>query len=99
MLRDEYQSSGYNLRRLTRDQTNKQIGGLSKLRHGQLGITKFIWRTVADERVRAEHAGYDGQTYEWSQAPEGGPGAPILCRCNAEPAIGLADRERLGARR
>ena len=98
MLRDEYKSSGYNLRRLTRDQTNKQVGGLSRLRHGQLGITRFIWRSVQDQRVRAEHAGYSGQTYEWAQAPEGGPGAPIQCRCTAEPALGKADLNRLGAK-
>ena len=98
MLRDEYKSSGYNLRRLTRDQTNKQVGGLSRLRHGQLGITRFIWRSVQDGRVRAEHAGYNGQTYEWARAPEGGPGSPIQCRCTAEPAMGKADLNRLGAR-
>ena len=98
MLRDEYQSSGYNLRRLTRDQTNKQVGGLSRLRHGQLGITRFTWRSSQDERVRSTHAGYDGVTYEWAKAPEGGPGAPIQCRCTAEPALGKADLDRLGAR-
>ena len=98
MLRDEYQSSGWNLRRLTRDQTNKEVGGLSRLRHGQLGITRFIWRSSGDERVRPAHAGYNGQTYEWAQAPEGGPGAPILCRCTPEAALGMADLQRLGAR-
>ena len=98
MLRDEYRSSGYNLRRLTRDQTNKQVGGLSRLRHGQLGISRFIWRTVGDERVRSSHAGYDGAAYEWARAPEGGPGAPIQCRCIAEPSLTQTDMQRLGAR-
>ena len=98
MLRDEYRSSGYNLRRLTRDQTNKQVGGLSRLRQGQLGISRFIWRSVQDQRVRSSHADFDGQTYDWAQAPEGGPGMPIQCRCTAEPALGKADLNRLGAR-
>ena len=54
MLSEQYGSAGYNLRRLTRDQTNKQVGGLSRLRHSQLGITRFVWRDVQDERERAE---------------------------------------------
>ena len=33
LLKREYKSSGYNLRRLTRDQTNKTIGGLTRIRH------------------------------------------------------------------
>ena len=37
-LRDEYGSTGYNLRRLTRDQTQKTIAGLTEIRHSQLGI-------------------------------------------------------------
>ena len=98
MLRDEYQSSGYNLRRLTRDQTNKQVGGLSRLRHNQLGIAQFIWRSVQDQRVRTSHADYDGQTYEWANAPESGPGMPVQCRCTAEPSLGKADLDRLGAK-
>ena len=100
MLRDEYQSSGYNLRRLTRDQTNKQVGGLSKLRHNQLGITRFIWRSVQDQRVRAECRQDNGNTYEWSKgSPIDGatPGTRVQDRCTAEPSLGPADLDRLGA--
>ena len=69
MLRDEYKSSGYNLRRITRDQTNKMTGQLNQIRQGQLGIKEFIWQTVKDERVRDEHVERDGVTYSWSSPP------------------------------
>ena len=101
MFRDEYQSSGYNLRRLTRDQTNKQVGGLSRLRHGQLGITRFIWRDVQDEREREECRQDGGNTYEWAKgSPIDGatPGQRVQCRCASEPALTQSDLNRLGAR-
>jgi len=52
-----------------------------------MGVEKFIWRTANDERVRPEHSARDGNTYTWANAPEGGPGAPINCRCFAEPVF------------
>ena len=80
MLNKEYNSSGYNLRRLTRDQTNKAVGGLTEIRHGQLGLQKYVWRNVSDEKVRESHREYGGQTFDWNKPPEeGNPGWPIQC--------------------
>ena len=89
MLRKEYQSSGYNLRRLTRDQTSKTIGGLTEKRHQQLGISRYVWRTSQDERVRASHEANNGRTFEWANPPAGTghPSSDVQCRCNAEPLI------------
>ena len=101
LFRDEYRSAGYNLRRLTRDQANKMVGGLSELRHGQLGISRFTWRDVADERVRRECRQDSGNVYEWAKgSPRDGakPGSRVQCRCTAEPKIDQADLERLGGR-
>ena len=47
---EEFRASGYNLRRLTRDQTTKAIGQLTGIRHRQIGIEEYIWRTSQDER-------------------------------------------------
>ena len=41
VLAQEFQSSGYNLRRLTRDQTQKQISNLTQARHRQMGIVEY----------------------------------------------------------
>ena len=96
MFRDEYQSQGYNLRRITRDQTTKTIGNLTEIRQRQLGIDGYKWQTSEDERVRASHRALNGQFFRWDSPPsEGHPGADIQCRCVAIPAVTAADRKRL----
>lgn len=87
-LRREYGSTGYNLRRLTRDQTNKTIGGLSKIRQTKAGIDSYRWLTAGDERVRASHAALDEDVFRWDSPPSiGHPGDPIQCRCVPQPVI------------
>ena len=101
LFRDEYQSSGYNLRRIVRDQTSKTVSGLSEIRHRQLGIEEFIWRDSDDERVRPECHDDDGNTYRWSEgSPQDGakPGSRVLCRCYAEAVILPSKVESWGGR-
>lgn len=89
VLRDEFGSSGYNLRRLTRDQNNKLVGNLSEIRQRQVGVTRYRWRTVSDERVRDEHRDNNGRVFEWTNPPPltGHPGQDIQCRCVALPVV------------
>ena len=89
LLRAEYRSEGYNLRRITRDQTNKTIGQLTEIRQRQVGVTRYTWRTSQDERVRTSHASKNGLTFEWGRPPAdtGHPGADIQCRCVALPIV------------
>ena len=92
LLRREYGSSGYNLRRLTRDQTSKAIGQLTQSRHRQIGIEEYIWRTVRDERVRQSHASLEGTRQRYDSPPAvGNPGDDIQCRCVAQPVIAALD--------
>lgn len=75
---------------IARDQVNKFNGELNRVRQQALGIRTYTWRDSNDERVRETHEEFDGNTYSWSgknQAPEGPPGFPIQCRCNADPDI------------
>lgn len=74
---------------IARDQVGKFYGNVQKQRQQAIGVTEFIWRTVADERVRDTHAALDGQQFKWSTgaAGEGIPGEPINCRCYAEPVL------------
>jgi SPP1 gp7 family putative phage head morphogenesis protein len=75
-------------RLIARDQVNKLNGQLTELRQSELGITRYVWRTVNDERVRESHAALDGKIFSWSEPPaEGNPGEPIQCRCYAEPVL------------
>lgn len=76
---------------IARDQVGKFNGDLNRTRQTDLGITRFVWRTMGDERVRDEHVGRNGVSYEWNDPPEGEtPGEPIQCRCYAEPDIASA---------
>lgn len=71
---------------IARDQIAKLNGAITKERQTALGITKYIWRTSNDERVRTSHRELNGETFSWSNPPpEGHPGQPINCRCRAEP--------------
>lgn len=98
-LRTEYRVSGWNLRRIARDQTTKTIGGLTQVRHQQIGVEAYRWSTSLDERVRPTHIVKEGALFRWSNAPPdtGHPGHDIMCRCVAIPVILEADRDRLGA--
>ena len=86
VLKRKYKSAGYNLRRITRDQTNKMVGQLTEMRQGQLGIPKYRWSTSGDERVRPTHRFNDGKIFEWAKPPPTGhPGWDFQCRCTAAP--------------
>ena len=99
-VQQEFKSSGYNLRRIVRDQTGKAIGGLTEKRHGQLGVEEYDWSSSADERVRPTHAANDGQRFKWSEPPEGTghPGTDIQCRCAGLAVITPATKSRLTQR-
>ena len=91
VVREQGQSAGYNLRRITRDQTNKAIGQLTHARHKQIGIAEYDWLTAGDERVRPSHAELDGTRHSWEDPPSvGHPGEDIQCRCVAIPVITTA---------
>lgn len=75
-------------RLIARDQVGKLYGQINVARQKEMGADSFVWRTVHDERVRPEHQERDGQTYRYSDPPDGElPGEPINCRCYAEPVF------------
>lgn len=76
---------------IARDQVLKFNGELNEVRQQALGVERYIWRSVEDERVRPEHEDFDGNTYSWDDPPGDGsaeegthPGTAINCRCFAE---------------
>ena len=81
LMRSEYKSSGYNLRRIVRDQNSKTIAGLTESRQGQLGIAQYQWLTSADERVRPTHVANSGLIFDWANPPAdtGHPGNDVQC--------------------
>lgn len=73
---------------IARDQVAKFNGGLTQLRQTSVGVTKYIWSTSLDERVRPEHADREGEVFSWDDPPEDGhPGFAPNCRCSALPIV------------
>lgn len=71
---------------IARDQVGKLFGDINKQRQVNLGVTRYVWRTVRDNRVREEHEVLDGDSFEWGAPPsEGHPGEAVNCRCYADP--------------
>jgi SPP1 gp7 family putative phage head morphogenesis protein len=70
---------------IARDQIGSLNGQVNAARQQALGAKRFFWRTVGDDRVRDEHRALDnGKSYSYDDPPDGLPGEPPGCRCNAE---------------
>ena len=86
---------------IARDQVASLQGDITKVRQTQLGVSRYIWRTAEDERVRSSHASRNGEIFVWGEpiqpqlrskglkvdTIDGHPGKPINCRCYAEPIL------------
>lgn len=88
---------------LARDQTLKLAADITEERQTQAGISRYVWRTSNDERVRGNPSGkwprgmhyeLDGEEFEWADPPitnENGdrnhPGQDYQCRCIAIPVL------------
>lgn len=78
---------------IARDQVGKYNGRMTEIRHKEIGVKAYFWRTVGDERVRLQHAQRDGKRFYYSQPPAGGhPGQAVQCRCYADPDLESALR-------
>jgi SPP1 gp7 family putative phage head morphogenesis protein len=78
---------------IARDQVGKLYGQVQAERHVEIGVRRFIWRTVEDRRVRQSHRNWNGREFSYDDPPRGKdgrkvmPGEEILCRCNGEPVF------------
>jgi len=82
---------------IARDQTSKMNSAFTQARQQSVGITKYVWQTSGDERVREEHAALDGETFSWDSPPDvGNPGDDYQCRCVALPVIETEDEDSFG---
>lgn len=101
-IAERYPKSRRNASLIARDQTSKLNSELTRHRHQSLGITRYIWRTSLDDRVRPGHAALEGQQFRYARPPvvdartgrRAHPGGDFQCRCTAEPVIPGLDEEQ-----
>lgn len=75
-------------RLIARDQIGSLTAQLNKTRQTAIGVTKYRWRNVGDERVRDAHDSREGEIFLWKNPPDGGhPGEDVQCRCSPEPVF------------
>jgi len=73
-------------RLISRDQISKINGNLSELMQKDIGVTKYVWRTSVDERVRKTHRHNNNKIFRWDSPPDTGhPSHDVQCRCYADP--------------
>jgi len=92
-LMNDYEITKRRADLIARDQTSKLNSSFNEARQSQLGITKYIWSTSNDERVRDSHVEKEGRTFRWDDPPEdtGHPGQDVNCRCVAIAVFELDD--------
>jgi SPP1 gp7 family putative phage head morphogenesis protein len=82
---------------IARDQTLKLNSNITKIRCGNAGITKYVWNTSHDERVRDDHRVLDGETFDFATGAPSldglNPGEDFQCRCVALPVFTSEDGE------
>lgn len=82
---------------IARDQVSKMNASFNEVRQTSVGITRYVWSTSHDERVRPSHARLNGETFAWKDPPEVDgervhPGEAVNCRCVGLPVIDLAEQ-------
>lgn len=66
---------------IARDQISKLNGNLTMERQQSVGVEKYYWRAINDERTRQTHAAHDGKIFSWDDPPSdtGHPGEDYNC--------------------
>lgn len=95
-IEERFQVSESRAMLIARDQVGKFFGEVNQARQEELGVERYFWRSVNDERTREEHRelaerSSAGETFAWDEEgpTEDGehPGEAINCRCFAEPDL------------
>jgi SPP1 gp7 family putative phage head morphogenesis protein len=67
-IRERFQVTRRKAKLIARDQVAKLNSQLTQLRQTNLGVSKYVWRTSKDERVRTSHKVMEGKTAVWDDA-------------------------------
>ena len=92
IIDERFASMESNAELIARDQVGKLNGQLTEMTHTEMGLSRYRWRGVGDERERSSHVNVEGEIFSWDDPPliDGErvhPGQAIQCRCFAEPVM------------
>jgi SPP1 gp7 family putative phage head morphogenesis protein len=81
---------------LADQETSLLVSNYREQTYKRIGVSRYMWSTARDERVRPEHRALDGKIFAFDQPPPSGPhgehqnpGEPYGCRCTAVPILEL----------
>jgi SPP1 gp7 family putative phage head morphogenesis protein len=84
-IKKQYGTTDSRAKLIAQDQILKLNADLTRYRLQSVGVKRYVWRTVKDNRVRPEHVEREGRIYSWENGAGGEhPGEPVRCRCHAE---------------
>lgn len=93
-IQNRYDVSQSKAEFLAQQETSMYVSQARQVRFGEVGITRYVWDTAGDSRVRPEHKKLNGQIFEYSKPPvvdasgrRANPGEDFRCRCVANPIL------------
>jgi len=95
ILQDQYKVSAAKAEFLARTETSIFMSKFHEMQYAEAGVTRYVWQTAGDQRVRDDHKYLNGKTFFFSQPPiadkatgtRANPGAIWNCRCVARPIL------------
>lgn len=102
-IQKEYTVTKHKAQMLARDQIGTLNAQITEAQQRDAGVSKYVWLTAHDRRVRPCHASFDGKVFSWDNPPEiwyetkskgriytgrrCHPSADYCCRCVAIPVF------------
>ncbi len=95
VIKEHYQVSEAKADFLARQETALFMSKFRQLQFKEAGVTRYIWRTAHDARVRDAHAHLDGKIFSYDNPPivdpatgrRRSPGEDYGCRCVDQPVL------------
>ncbi len=80
---------------LAKQETSLMVSKYRQIRYEEVGVTKYMWSTSKDRRVRHDHRELQGKVFRFDQPPvtdhatmaRNNPGEDFNCRCVAIPVL------------
>ena len=89
MLNELRLRANVRVKNYVRFQTRRGTAKLTQVRLKAVGVKRYIWETMRDDRVRPTHRTKEGKIYSFDNPPAdtGNPGNDFNCRCKARPLV------------